>query len=148
MTKETILSVVRTLLTLLGAYIVGHNFFGGTVLVDNALLDNIIGAVIGLGSAIWGIFDKSSGVDQLQSGLRSFITVIGGVLTAGGKISGTTLNLILGLIAPLLTIIQSFTAKQKIISIATGTLSPTLSGKTVTNVPPKGPDANTAPSPK
>jgi len=104
MTKETAFSIVRAALTLTGSYIIGHNLFG-------AKLDE----------SLW----------QELAGARSVITVAGGLLVSAGKLTGDALNSIIGLVAVLVPLLQSWLSKKKVQQLADGTLAPSSNGKVV-----------------
>lgn len=128
MSKETILGVLRALLTLAGTYLVGHNLLG--VAIDSSTWQIILGAVVAVGSTIWGIVDKTAGIEQIQSAIRSVIISLGGILVAAGKLKGEVLEAIVGLVTAALPLLQSYTAKAKVVQMAAGTLVPQISEKT------------------
>lgn len=123
MTKDVILSLIRTLLTAFGAFLFGKNVFGTTL--DSTTWEIWVGALLTLGSTIWGIVDKTSTIEAVQSGLRSVFTVGGGILVAMGKLTGQTLDSVVGLIAPIVTFLYSALSKQKNAQIASGVLKAT-----------------------
>lgn len=134
MTQDTILSIIRSILTLVGTYLVGHNLFG--LAVDSTSWQIWVGAAVALGSIIWGIVSKSAGIEQIQSAVRSIIISIGGLFVAAGKLNGNTLDAILGLITAILPVIQSYTSKLKVQQMAAGTLVPAIkAGTEPANVP-------------
>ena len=134
MTKDTSLSILRAILTLAGTYLVGHNLFG--LAVDSASWQIWLGAAVALGSTIWGIVDKTAGIEQIQSAVRSIIISVGGLFVAAGKLNGNTLDGILGLITAILPVIQSYTSKVTVQQMAAGTLVPEIKpGTEPANVP-------------
>lgn len=136
MTKDTALSILRSILTLAGTYLIGHNLFGVAVNQDNFQI--AIGVVISLGSTIWGIADKSIGADQIASAVRSILLTGGGLLVAAGKLNGSTLDAITGLALAVLPILQSYLAKAKVVAVATGTAVPQMTTNASGAVVPTG----------
>ncbi len=135
MQKDTILSIIRSLLTLGGTYLIGHNLFG--LAIDSTSWQIWLGAIVTVASTVWGVVDKSTGIEQLQSALRSIVISVGGLFVAAGKLSQNTLDAILGLLVAVVPMIQSQTSKVKNQQIAMGSIAPTAAGKTVNIAPPK-----------
>lgn len=129
MTKDTILSILRSVLTLVGSYAIGHAIFG--IPITTSTWDVVIGSVLTLGSTVWGIIDKSASIEMIQSGLRSVFISIGGVLSAAGVVSGEVVNQILGLITALTPILQSYLSKLKVQQISNGVVVASPSGKVI-----------------
>lgn len=123
MSKETILSLLRTLLSLGAAFLVGKNLFGTPI--DNETWQVVVGIIVGLGSAAWGIFDKTATTEMLQSSIRSVLIFIGGLLIARGKWSAENLNMWLGVITALGPFINSWLNRRKAQRLTEGTLTPT-----------------------
>lgn len=90
MTKETFLSLIRSILTLVGSYLIGKNIFGSTV--DQNWLLIVVGGIVTLGSIIWGIVTKDISSEQIASGLRSAIMTVGMIFVASGKLSSNALE--------------------------------------------------------
>lgn len=134
MQKDTVLSIIRALMTAGGSYIVGHNLFGHQV--DASVWQEVAGSIVALVGAIWGVADKSASIEGLQSAVRSVVQVIGGFLAAAGVITGETLNSILGLATAIIPVLQSHLSKVKVKQIADGTVK--VSGDTG-KVNPAGP---------
>jgi uncharacterized membrane protein len=120
LTQDTIFSLVRTVLTLIGSFLLGKAFLGNILTAD--VLQTIIGAVLTAIGVVWGIASKSATVESIQSGVRSVLIVFGGFLVAAGKIKDDTLQAFLGLIPVLMTIVQSYTSKIKVQQIADGSV--------------------------
>lgn len=135
MNKDTVLSILRALMTAGGSYIVGHNLFGHQV--DASVWQEVAGSVIALVGAIWGVVDKTAGIEGVQSAVRSFLQSAGGFLTAAGVITGETLNAILGLATAIISVLQSHLSKVKVKQIADGTVNVSADTGKVTPAPPK-----------
>ena len=127
MTKDTALSLLRTLFTLAGTYIIGHNLFGSPINAN--AWQEIGGAILTAVGAGWGILDKTASIEMIQSAVRSVLISIGGLLVAAGKLSGESLQAILGMATVAITAIQSHTSKVKVQQIASGKLTVTDTGK-------------------
>lgn len=119
--KDTILSIIRIALTAVGAYLIGQDIWGQAI--NDGLWNEIIGAALALVGTVWGIVDKSATIEQIQSGVRSVVVVIGGLLVASGKMKAELLTAILGIIAIVIPAIQSATSKAKVSQIQSGKLS-------------------------
>lgn len=128
-TKETILSVLRTVLTFAGTYFVGQKIFNHTL--DQNTWQLFLSAFVALASSVWGFFDKSVTLEQAESALRSLFIIVGGFLVSAGVTNQDTLNSIWGLIISLIPIIQSIISKQKMKQIQSGKILPSDSGKAV-----------------
>lgn len=128
---QNLLSLLRAIGTLIGAYLVGHAVFGHTVSAD--ALQVVGGTVLTLASTIWGIATKTSTIEGLESSARSILTALGGLGVSAGVISGEQLAAILAAIIPLATFLQSVLSKTKNQQIATGTT--TISATTLKAVP-------------
>lgn len=120
MNKETIFSVVRTLLSAFGSFLIGKNIAGTTV--DMVVWEMWVGGFMGAASLAWSIFDKTATIEMFQSGIRNFLILIGGFLVGWGKLAQGTWDAIMGIIVILLPFIYSQLSKQKSIDIATGKL--------------------------
>lgn len=118
MQKETLFSSIRTILMALGAFIIGKNLMGNPI--DSSTIEILVGAVMSVISLVWGIFSKELGIEMLQSTLRSLITGVGGLFVAAGKLSHDTLLSILALVAAIIPLFQSVTARKKSTAITTG----------------------------
>ena len=127
MSKEVLLSLVRTILTAIGAFFVGKTIFGTEV--NSEVWQGWLGGALALVSTVWGIVSKDATVESVQSGLRSFIVVAGGILIALGKLKSETLEAILGVIAAIIPFLYSTLSKQKTAQLANGTLNATLDGQ-------------------
>lgn len=129
MQKETIFSLLRTILTLVGTYLIGKNIFGHTV--DDNIFTVISASLITLVSVVWGIVDKTATIEGVQSGVRSVFIGLGGLAVSWGFLKSEQLVAILGVLAPLLTLIQSYTSKVKVKQIHSGKVRTDITGKVI-----------------
>lgn len=127
MTKVTALSLARSILTVLGSYIIGHNLGGHTI--DANTYGIVGGAILTLIGAVWGVMDKTTTIEGFQSAVRSVIQTIGGIGVAQGLLKADSLAAILSLIPVLAPAIQSYTSRLKVKQIDAGKLDTTDKGK-------------------
>lgn len=120
MTKEQIISIIRTLLTGIGAFFIGKSLFG--VSISDNLVSLIGGGVAVLGSFIWSIVDKSLALEGFQAAIKQVITAIGGILAALGK-STESFESISGALLPVITLIYTFLSQKKSAQIANGSIA-------------------------
>lgn len=118
MKKEVILSIVRSIFTVIGAYMAGK-YFLGTPIDDNLWL-GIAGSVVTAISVIWGILDKTANLEMVQSGIRSVIIFFGTLLVGSGVIKDEVLQSLLAIVSVLLPTIYSQISKVKSNDIALG----------------------------
>jgi hypothetical protein len=120
MTKDQIISIVRTLLTGIGAFFIGKSIFG--VQVSDNILQLVAGSIAVIGSFVWSIVDKSLAVEGFQAAIKQVVTAIGGVLAALGK-NTQSFESITGALLPVLTLIYTFLSQKKSIAIANGSIA-------------------------
>lgn len=117
LTKAIGLSIFRSALTFLGAFIIGKNLpVLGALTSDTWAI--IGGAALTAVGTIWGFFDKTTGADQLNSAVRSVVISIGGLFVAAGKLSQSTLDSFLGLLTAILPVISSQLQKVTNVQVA------------------------------
>jgi hypothetical protein len=121
MNKQSFLSLLRVVLTAVGAYLIGRDLFGSPI--DSSVWDQIIGAVLTVASIVWGIKDKTATIEMVQSGVRSVLVVIGGMLVASGKIKAELLTALLGIAAIIIPWIQSGVSRKKVDDIKAGKIA-------------------------
>jgi hypothetical protein len=121
MNKETLMSLLRTFLTSFGIFLLGKNLFGSVI--DQSIWQMVVGVTMAGVSVIWGIFDKTVGIEMLQSFLRSAIIGFGGLLVARGSLSPEKLESILGIVMSILPLIYSMLSRKKTSDLVNGTLS-------------------------
>jgi hypothetical protein len=130
---QNLLSALRALGALVGAYLVGHAIFGHTITED--VWQVVGGAVLTIVSTVWGIVSKTSHIEGIESSIRSVIAALGGLGVSYGVITGTQLATILAAIIPVATVVQSALAKAKTQQIAAGTAAALPTGKVVAMAP-------------
>lgn len=118
MSKESWLSILRVILTAVGAYVAGQSFLGATI--DNNLWLGIAGSVVTAASIVWGILDKSLQTEMLQSGLRSIVLTFGTLLVGSGVIKDEVLQGALAIISIAIPAGMSEAAKRTNKNVATG----------------------------
>lgn len=121
MNKETLMSLLRTFLTSFGIFLLGKNLFGSVI--DQSVWQMVVGVTMAGVSVIWGIFDKTVGIEMLQSFLRSAIIGFGGLLVARGSLSPEKLESILGIVMSILPLLYSMLSRKKTNDLVNGTLS-------------------------
>lgn len=121
MTKETFASIIRAALQVVASYFLGKHIFGQTV-TDNMAM-SIIEAVTILGTTIWGFADHTAGVEQIQSGLHSFLTTTLALLSSWGIMSAQNAVAIMALAGTLVPVILSYSGRVKVKQIASGQLN-------------------------
>lgn len=122
MNKETIYTIVRTLLTSVGVFLIGKNFLGQAI--DQSLWQMLVGIAMSAFSVAWGIWDKTLGIEMLQSFIRSLIVGLGGLLVAKGSMTPEKLESILGIALALLPFLYSILSKKKSTELANGSIEP------------------------
>jgi hypothetical protein len=122
MNKETIYTVLRTLLTSVGVFLIGKNFMGSAI--DQSVWQMLVGVIMAAVSVVWGIMDKTIGIEMLQSFIRSAIVGLGGLLVAKGSLSPEKLESILGIALAVLPLLYSILSRKKSDGIADGTIAP------------------------
>ena len=122
MNKETIFTIARTLLTSVGVFLIGKNFLGQAI--DQVMWQMLVGIAMSAFSVAWGMYDKTLGLEMLQSFIRSAIIGLGGLLVAKGSLSPEKLESILGIALAVLPLVYSLLSKKKSTELAEGTLEP------------------------
>jgi hypothetical protein len=122
MNKETIFTIARTLLTSVGVFLIGKNFLGQAI--DQVLWQMLVGIAMSAFSVVWGMYDKTLGLEMLQSFIRSAIIGLGGLLVAKGSLSPEKLESILGIALAVLPLVYSILSKKKSTELAEGYIEP------------------------
>jgi uncharacterized membrane protein len=122
MNKETIFTIARTLLTSVGVFLIGKNFMGQQI--DQSMWQMLVGVIMAVVSVVWGIMDKTIGLEMLQSFIRSAIVGLGGLLVAKGSMTPEKLESILGIVLAVLPLVYSILSRKKSDGIAEGSIAP------------------------
>ena len=122
MNKETVFSLLRTLLTSFGVFLIGKNFMGSPI--DQYMWQMLVGIILSSVSVVWGVIDKTIGLEMLQSFIRSIIVGLGGLLVAKGTVSAEKLESILGIALAFLPLVYSILSRKKSDGIAEGSILP------------------------
>jgi uncharacterized membrane protein len=121
MNKETVFTLIRTLLTSVGVFLIGKNFLGSPI--DQSVWQMLVGLIMAAISVAWGIMDKTIGLEMLQSFIRSVIVGLGGLLVAKGSVSPEKLESILGIVLAVLPLVYSILSRKKSDGIADGSIA-------------------------
>lgn len=121
MTQSSVLSLIRTLLTLAGAYLFGKNFFG--LPLDEVLWQEIVGIGLGVAAIIWSVFDKTITGELWQGVVRHVITFASGILVAKGIVDATTIQVIIAALAGIFPWLQSTLQRSVNKGISEGEIS-------------------------
>ena len=122
MNKETVFTLIRTLLTSVGVFLIGKNFLGSPI--DQSVWQMLVGVIMAGVSVVWGIMDKTIGLEMLQSFIRSAIVGLGGLLVAKGSLSPEKLESILGIALAVLPLLYSILSKKKSGELNDGAIDP------------------------
>jgi hypothetical protein len=125
MKQEQINSLIRTMMTLAGAFLTagGLHFFFGHV-IDTAYWEEITGVALTLFSIFWSISTKTVDIEKLQGSVRQVITFVCGILVAKGLLNDQTAGAVIAFIGALLPYIQAGLARKKNEQVANGLISP------------------------
>lgn len=121
MKQEQINSLIRTVLTLAGAFLTGgglHYFFGHEI--DAAYWEEITGIILAIVSIIWSISTKTIDIEKLQGSIRQVITFICGILVAKGLLNAQTSIAVIAFVGAIIPYIQAGLARKKSEQIANG----------------------------
>lgn len=122
---EQINSLLRTIMTLAGAFIAGnglHNFFGH--IIDTAYWEQITGTVLLIVSIIWSISTKTVDIEKLQGSVRQVVTFVCGILIANGLLNDQTGAAVIAFVGAIIPYIQAGLSRQKNDQIKQGIIQP------------------------
>lgn len=121
MNKETWATLVRTLLTSIGAFLIGKTLFGDPIV--SGTIDVLVGAGMSLFSIVWGIVTKEIGIEMIQSAIRQILISVGGLLVAANKISAEKIEAVSGILLVVSTLLYSVLSRKKSDAIVSGKLN-------------------------
>ena len=129
MNIENINSLLRTVMTLLGAFLVGGGmkFFG--MELSEGYWAEIVGVVLAIVAVVWSIRSKIVEIEKLQGLIRQIVTFICGILLAKGILNDRTMEAVIAFAGAIIPFIQAGVARVKNQQINTGVINPvTLKG--------------------
>lgn len=118
MSSEILIGIIRQVLSVLGAWLLGRNLFGATV--DPALWQKITGEVLIIASFVWTVKAKQLTVEIVQSSILKIVMTVGTILVASGKVTGEYIDKIVLTVTVLAPILYSILSKKKSADIAAG----------------------------
>jgi|SRR5579863_320659 len=110
-----VMTVIRSLLTLLGTFLIGKVLAGHTINAD--LWQLIVGAGMAIAGVITEFTSTTASSTQFQSALVSAGTAVGGVLLAFGWIDQQTVTAITGLITSILPLLHKQSTKLTVMHL-------------------------------
>ncbi|MBC7509390.1 MAG: hypothetical protein H7320_11690 [Ferruginibacter sp.] len=120
MSKDSTLSILRTLLMAVAAFLIGKNLFGNAI--DASIAEQLGGAFLAIVTLIWSFVDKTSTLEGFQSTVKGFIVFGGGLAIAAGKLRQEALEVILGLLSILGPMLYSYLSRLKTRGLSNGTI--------------------------
>lgn len=121
MTSEQLNSLIRTVLTLIGAFLTGggiHYFFG--TVIDTAYWQEISGIILAIVSVVWSIVSKTLDIEKLEGTIRQVVTFICGILIARGLLTSQTGMAVIAFVGAIIPLIQSYLSKKKSAQVEAG----------------------------
>ena len=122
MTKETVMSLFRSALTVLGSYVMGKHLW--TTPITTAVWDTVIGLSIGVVSVVWSVVTKQVTEEMWQGVTRQVLTFIAGLALTAGVFTNEIYVVILGAIGTLLPAGQAKLARMKAKRLVKKDISP------------------------
>lgn len=118
---EKINSLIRTVMTLVGAFLTGggiHYFFGHVI--DSAYWEEITGIALTIFSIGWSIATKTVVIEQLQGSVRQVVTFIAGILMAHNILNAQTGLAVIAFVAAIIPYIQAGLSRTKTQQLSVG----------------------------
>ncbi len=114
MKQDQINSGIRTVLTLIGAFLTGggvHYFFGNVI--DTAYWEQITGVILTIASIAWSISTKTVDIEKLQGSVRQVVTFVCGILVAKGLLNDQSGAAVIAFAGSILPYIQAGIDRKK-----------------------------------
>lgn len=124
MKQEQLNSLIRTILTLIGAFLTGgglHYFFGH--IIDTAYWEEITGVILTIVSIGWSFSSKIVDIEKLQGMVRQVVTFLCGILVAKGILNGETATAVIAFIGSILPYFQAGLGRAKSQQLDKGQIS-------------------------
>jgi hypothetical protein len=115
-------AIIRFALSAFGAWLIGRNL--GTVTIDPSTSQEIIGAIMILGSIVWDVINKTLTEEKLEGALRQVLIGAGGIFVAAGLLRSAYLTTALGALPMIVSLIWSFTTRSKAAKLQVGQAQP------------------------
>lgn len=124
MNKETLYSLIRSVLTLAGAFLIGGGltFFG--VEINNAFWDEATGVVLTGFSVYWSIKTRAVNIEILETSVRQILTFVLGILVARQVLTPEKSMAIILFAVGLLPTVLSWISKKKTEELKEGKIQP------------------------
>lgn len=122
---EQVYSLLRTIMTLIGAFLTGgglHYFFGQEISVG--YWEEITGVILTIVSIWWSISTKTVDIEKLQGMVRQVVTFICGILVAKGLLNDQTAAAVIAFIGAIIPYIQAGMDRKKNELLAKGEIRP------------------------
>lgn len=121
-TKTEIFAIIRSVLSAVGAYLLGINVFG--IKVDASVWQEVVGGAMAFAGIAFSVLDKSLTVEMIAAFIRQTITVGGGLLVAAGKIRGEVVVSLLAVIPLIAPYVQGILLRIKVAGLQSGKINP------------------------
>jgi putative effector of murein hydrolase LrgA (UPF0299 family) len=105
MSKETIYSIIRAILMIAGALLIGHHIWNTAI--DATVWDAISGSLLSFVTLIWGVVSKETSTEAAVAGLKQFAVFAFGLLASSGKISPDKAQTWISLVGVLISVVFS-----------------------------------------
>ena len=116
MDKEKFFSILRYVLSALGAYLLGRNLFGQVVTPET--WEIWMGGLMTLAALVGAFMSKEVTLESFQSSIRQIWTIIAGILIGAGKMTDATAQTVLGILGFLSTLVYSWLSQRKTMRLA------------------------------
>lgn len=130
-------SLIRSLLTLFGSFLIGHTIFGHVLV--SATFDTISGVAMTAFSIGWSFYKGQATEDTFESMIRQLLQGAGGLLVGSGLLNATQFGQITAFVILGIPMVWGYISKMKTAKIAAGHLTAQPTGRVTKAGPPPGP---------